>query len=121
MEYELSISKCNTYILVRVLKSITKNVSKVFITDAIIAIDKYGVNRLLIDVRGIMNVASKEENSDLVNIGLEEIGVSKKTRVAVLKDKDDYTHDLIRNLMVIIGYNCRFFNKENDAINFLHE
>jgi hypothetical protein len=121
MKYELSLSEDRTYVRVRVLKPITEALEREFAQNAIKDAKRLDIAKFLVDVRGIPNVASSFEQCLFGYKAMNQFGLGRNARIAVVVDADDKSHDFIETTLVNAGYRCRLFPDADSALQWLGE
>ncbi len=119
MDYEISISDPKAFLYIRINVPVTSDLVKTFIKDAIRKNNELELEKLLIDVRGVKNIASTWNNYNLVYRELKEMGFNRGWKIAILVSPEDSSHDFIETLAKNAGYHCKLFREENRAIEWL--
>ena len=119
MKYNISLSDDGTYMRIRVLEAITGEMEKEFAQRAIQDAKHHKIKRFLVDVRGTPNIASSTEHYYFVHENMNHFGLEKDSRIAVLADPDDKSHDFIETVFVNAGYRCCIFPDEGAALKWL--
>ena len=121
MDYEVTLSNDDKYILVRVDRPMN-NALGVECGRAATALGKaHGVNRFLFDLRGAPNIETVLPNYEFAYKGLESFGFPKDSRSVLLTDADDRSHDFMETVFVNAGYTVRIFSDESAAIAWLEK
>lgn len=121
MKYKISLSEDGTYIRIRVIEAITGEVEKDFAENAIKEAKQHKISRFLVDVRGILNIASSLEQYLLGYEDMKQFGLDRGSRIAVIADANDKSHKFIETVFVNAGYRCRIFPDEDIALKWLGE
>ena len=119
MKYEISLSEDNTFIRIQVFEVIDGNMEKEFAGEAIAEAKKRNIWQFLVDVRGVKNVASPFQHFSFGYDDMKELGLNKNSKIAILSDEGDRTHDFILTIFTNAGYNCRLFREEKMAMRWL--
>jgi hypothetical protein len=119
MSYKISLSEDGTHILVRVLEDINGLLEKAFAQDAIVKAKQHGLTNFLVDVRGTRNTAGFIDHYQLGYHVMNEFGLDKTSKIAILADPDDQSHDFIETVFTNAGYRCRVFSDKDTALKWL--
>ncbi|MEM1185097.1 MAG: hypothetical protein AAGI53_08835 [Planctomycetota bacterium] len=79
---------------------------------------EYGVNRIVIDLRGIGSVDTDEQRREFV-AGLDETGLRPDHRIVVLVGHEATVHETCPTAMRELGFRARSFVDTADAIDWL--
>lgn len=107
------------YILVRVSAPVTREMAAEFAQLAKQEVDRFGCEGSLVDVRGVHNISTVNDNVEYSAWDLKEVGASSGMKRAILTDADDDTHDLPILAMREMGFNAKKFTEKQEAINWL--
>jgi hypothetical protein len=121
MKYKISISEGGTYIRIRVFEAITGEMERNFAQNAIKDAKNVKVNKFLVDVRSSPNIASSLEKYFFGYRDMHQFGLDRGSRIAVLADANDKSHDFIETVFLNAGYQCRIFPDEDAALKWLGE
>jgi len=119
MKYKISLSDDRTYVRIRVLRAITGKMEREFAENAIQDAKQRKIRKFLVDVRGTPNIASSFEHYSLAYEDMNKFGLDKDSRIAVLADANDKSHDFIETVFVNAGYHCHIFSEEDTALKWL--
>ena len=119
MKYSISISEDGTYVAIRVFEAVTRDVKKEFAEKAIKEARQRGIDKFLVDVRGAPNIASTSEQYFFGYADMDQFGLNRSSKIAVLADKDDESHNFIETVFRNAGYICRIFLDESAALTWL--
>ena len=119
MNYKISLSEDGTFIRIRVYVAINGETEKEFAGKAITEAKQRNINRFLVDVRGVRNVAKSFQQYLFGYEDIDRLGLSQSSKIAVLADETDRTHDFIETVLVNAGYDCRLFSDEKAALDWL--
>jgi hypothetical protein len=122
MKYEIFLGESGKYVRCHVYQPITSKFAvKYGQATTAFALER-GLRNQLIDVRGMPNVDSVQHNYDFAYIELQDFEEHLHSRVAILADPTDRTHDFVEVVSRNAGYNVKVFIDEKSAIEWLeHE
>jgi hypothetical protein len=121
MKYNISLSEDGTFIRIRVFEAITGDMEKEFAENAIKDATQRGLNKFLVDVRGVQNLASTLDQYLFGYDDMNRLGLDKESRIAILVDENDRSHNFIETVFVNAGYDCRIFTEKTVASKWLVE
>jgi hypothetical protein len=121
MKYKMSLSKNGTFLEIRVLEAVTGNLEREFAERAIKDAKQKKMSNFLVDVRGIPNKASSVEQYFFGHKEVNQLGLDRGSRIAILANEDDKSHNFIETVFVNAGYRCRIFQDEDSAVKWLGE
>ena len=121
MKYEISISKSETYVKVKVNETISAEMARDFAEEAIKKANQHNIKKFLIDVRGTRNVAGHLENYLFAYENVNRFGLDRNSRIGVIVSPGDKSHDFVETVLMNAGYNCCLFLEEYSAIEWLEE
>jgi hypothetical protein len=121
MEYEISLSEDRTYVRIRVFKAITGELEKEFAGNAIRDAKERQIHKYLVDVRGTPNIATSSEQYFFGHKEMDQLGLDRGSRIAVLVDAEDSSHDFVETVFVNAGFACRIFRDNDAALKWLAE
>ena len=121
MKYKVSFSENGKYVRIRALEAITGEIEKRFAEIAITEARKRKVREFLVDVRGTPNIASSLEQYLFGYEDMDRFGLDRGSRIAVLADANDKSHDFIETVLVNAGYHCCLFTDDDAASDWLGE
>ncbi len=119
MPFEISHAASQRYQIVRVTGLITPEVARAMALETVTYAAETGIQARLFDVRGGTNVSSPSNIYDLAYTELEELGVSRATKAAILVSPHDASHDFVETALRNSGFNARKFTDEATAIAWL--
>ena len=119
MKFEVSSSDGDAYIRVKTFDAVTGDMAKQLAENAINNAGQRGINRFLVDVRGTPNIASTGEQYRLGHNDMEQFGLKKDSKIAILVDVNDTSHSFIETVFLNAGYRCRIFYDEEAAVIWL--
>ena len=121
MDYNISLSEDGTFLWIRVFETINGKMEKEFAGKAIEDARQHKINSFLVDVRGIENVASTLEQYMFGYEDVKKFGLNKNSKIAILVDEGDKSHDFIETVFMNAGYHCCLFRDEDAAIKWFGE
>ena len=121
MKYQISIPESGKYVKVRTTETYSAEVAKEFCREAIKKANEQNIRGLLIDVRQTKSITSPMDKYMLAYKYLEEYGLKKSVRIALLTAQGDDSHAFIETVFLNAGYRCRLFTDEKKAIEWLEE
>jgi hypothetical protein len=122
MEFEISISKRNTYLNIHVKEAVTPDLLREFIEKTGNSSNKSGINKFLFDLRHAPNQTSTIFLYELVYDKYKELGFkpdSKHALLTSLEDRDGY--HFVETILLNAGYQSKIFTDEKDAIEWVEE
>jgi hypothetical protein len=121
MKYAISLSEDGKHIRIRVFEAITGDMEREFAANAIEEARRHGLRKFLVDVRGTSNVAATLEQFTLGHKDMDEFALDRSSRIAILADAADRSHDFIETVFLNAGFDCRLFSTEDAALKWLEE
>ncbi len=121
MNYEISISDDGTYVRIKVFESVTAELESNFAEKAIKDARQHNIKNFLVDVRGTKNVASSTEHYMFGYKELNQFGLDRSSRIAIIADEDDTSHHFIETVLVNDRYHCKIFTDEEAALKWFVE
>lgn len=119
MDYDISVSKNEKYILVKVNKPMTNNLGRRCGADATELGKSKNIKCYLFDLRGAPNIENVMNNYEFAYRDMDNFHFPRGTRSALLTDPDDKSHDFMETVFRNAGFNVRLFTCENSAIAWL--
>lgn len=119
MSYEVMLASDGSHIRIRVLKNVTGDLEIMFSGAAIEEARKYGLWKFLADVRGVRNVASALEQYRLGYDEMYRLALDRTSKIAILADVGDDSHDFVETILRNAGFMCRLFTDEPSALKWL--
>jgi hypothetical protein len=119
MKYEVSLGESGKYVRCNVYQPITAKFAVEYGQATTAFALERGIHNQLIDVRGMPNVDSVQHNYDFAYKDLQDFEDHHHSRIAVLIDPTDRTHDFIEVVARNAGYDVRLFTEEQRAIDWL--
>jgi len=121
MEYRVSIAPDRKHINVFVEGPMTTELALIVGREAVILAEENNIECYLYDLRKSRNVQTGFKNYEFGYKDVGDAGFSKASRIALLTDPNDHSHDLIETVMINNGYTIRIFHDEKSAIDWLYE
>ena len=121
MNYKISLSEDGTHIRIRVFEAITAEMEREFSKRAIKDAKQMKTNKFLVDVRGTPNISGSLEKYLFGYRDMHQFGLDRSSRIAILADENDKSHDFIETVFVNAGYLCRIFSDEDAALKWFRE
>lgn len=119
MEFDIQVSKDGSYIVVRVSGSISRKSAGEFARPVQEKSAALGIYRVLFDVRQARNIETVSGNYFYAYEDIQDIGLDKRIRSAILVSADDHSHDFVETAIRNAGYNTCLFRDEAAAIAWL--
>jgi hypothetical protein len=121
MAIEITLAESGNYQIVRVSESVSAEIARELAvrTEAFMA--QTGVQNRLFDLRGTENVAAVSQNYDLAYKDLDEMGIDRGIKSAILVDPEDESHDFAVLVLRNAGFNARKFVDEPTAVAWLED
>lgn len=122
MRFSVAVADTGRYVQVRMEHPITRElIQQCMATSAALAAklpeDQFA--GFLVDVRGSRNVESTTSNYWLVKEDFSQDIIHRRSRIAVLKDAGDTSHDFVELVSFTSGYQFVLFEQEAAAIEWL--
>ncbi len=121
MRYNISLSDDGTYLRVQALEAITGELAREFAKKAIEEAKQQRVNKFLVDVRGASNVSGTMEQYDFGYKDMALLGLDRLSKIAILANSGDQSHNFIATSLSNAGYRCSLFADEALALKWLLE
>ena len=119
MDYVITTDPERSIIFVRVLRTINDEVALAFMTDAIRRSHQEECKLHIVDVRGVTNSMSTTTQYDLAYNDAHRLDLPLGSRIGLVTDSDDNSHDFIETLFRNAGYRCQVFHSDQEAIQWL--
>ena len=78
-----------------------------------------GVNKFLVDVRGVKNTAATFEQYQLGYKDMAKFLLDRGSKIAICVDTHDHSHDFIETVFKNAGYHCHIFRDQPEALDWL--
>jgi len=121
MKYKISLSEDRTHIRIRVFEAITGDMEREFAEKAIKEAKHHKIHKYLIDVRQAPNVSFISEQFLLSYKDMDRMSLDRRSKLAVLAEVEDTSHNFIETVFRNAGYNCHLFVDEDSALKWLKE
>ncbi len=122
MTYTITASQNNEYIIVRVTVDMSRKLAAEIADQALLMGNKWGIGRYLIDMTASRNRESILGSYQSAYEDLAEIPWKKTlTRVALLVDPQDNSHDFNEVVLNNIGMRATLFRDRDEAVQYLLE
>jgi hypothetical protein len=102
-----------------VFEPIDADLAREFAERAIKVAKEASVDRFLVDVRGAPNVASTSNHYWFAYEDMARFKLEPSSRIAILADPDDSSHDFIATVFLNAGFQCQRFSDEGQALLWL--
>lgn len=119
MKYEVALAEDDGFVRITVHEPITAALQLEFAAEAIAVAQKARIKRYLADVTRVRNTAGTFDQYHLAYEELPPMGIVKGSRIAIVVEQDDQSHDFIETLFCNVGFDCRLFITEETAISWL--
>lgn len=119
MQYKISLSEDGTYIRVQVFEPVTAKMLGELADKAIALARQHRILKHLVDVRQVSNVSSPVEQYQLAHEDAKQMALDPLSRIAVLVNPQDPSHDFMETVLQNAWYNCRLFADEKTALKWL--
>jgi hypothetical protein len=119
MEFEVSQSEDRPYLIVTAFEALTADIQRRMMQAVAERMAEQGIKAVLVDVSSVRNVATVHENFNFANYEANQLDFPRHSRVAILVDPDDHSHNFIETVFQNAGYSCRIFQDEDSAIEWL--
>jgi hypothetical protein len=121
MNYDITISKDEAYVLVNVTQNFTKLIAEQFMKDATELGEKNGIRKMLIDMRGISSLSSVLDKYTYAYKDGKKVGLTHVWQIALLVDQMDEDVRFMETVMKNAGFNCRLFDNQEQTVVWLEE
>lgn len=115
----MSVSESGSYVYCRVKGPINAESARQMSNEIQQFCDQAGIEARLIDVREARNMLSVSNNYDLGYRDLDQQGVGRSHKAAILVSPGDDSHDFALLVIRNSGFNARKFTDEAEAIAWL--
>jgi|GEM_PF-655485 len=119
MRSKVRVSECGTWVQTRVGGTITFESALEFIAEAARKASVHRLDSYLFDLREASNAKRPFHDFEIAHHRLRALGFSSVSRVALLVNPNDQTHDFFKLTAGNAGHNWRIFNDENGAMDWL--
>ncbi|WP_305042907.1 hypothetical protein [Geoalkalibacter sp.] len=119
MDFQVSLAESQDYILIKVFKPMTTEISQRFAPEAIRLAEEHGIKKYLFDVRQAPNVQSVSKNYMFAHRELPEIKFPRASISAFLISENDKSHEFIELAFKNAGYLVKSFTEEQAALAWL--
>jgi hypothetical protein len=116
---EMSVAESGSYIYCRVEGPINAELARQMSNEIQQFCDQAGIEARLIDVREARNMLSVSNNYDLGYRDLDQQGIGRAHKAAILVSPGDDSHDFALLVIRNAGFNARKFTDEQEAIKWL--
>jgi hypothetical protein len=116
---EITVSHSGNYVYCRVKGPINAESARQMSTEIQQFCDQAGIEARLIDVREACNILSVSNNYDLGYRDLEQQGVGRAHKAAILVSPGDDSHDFALLVIRNAGFNAQKFTDEEEAVRWL--
>ena len=116
MDYHISVSGNNNYIIIKLNAPMTAGLGRRCGTDAAELGKKNNMDRYLFDLRGSPNVETVQSNYEFAYSDMADFGFPRGSRSALLTDPDDESHNFLETLFLNAGYIVKVFSDIDNAI-----
>jgi len=121
MDYDITISTSEVYVLINVTQNFTKHIAEQFMKDATELGEKNDIRKMLIDIRGISSLSSVLDKYTYAYKDGKRVGLTHAWVIALLVDKMDKDVRFFETVMKNAGFNCRLFDNEGQAVAWIEE
>ncbi|MBN2038943.1 MAG: hypothetical protein JW864_02810 [Spirochaetes bacterium] len=121
MNYEIMIPESKKFILCRIKKPVTIDFSREFMLETEQAGIRHNISHFLFDARNCRNVEKIHKTYRFIHEEMNELGLRRSSRVAILVSTDDDSHDFVEVVCKNTGYNVKLFTDQNKAVRWLND
>jgi hypothetical protein len=122
MKFEISISKRNTYLNIRIKEVVTAELLKDFIEETAKESKKSGINKFLFDLRLSPNQTSLGIHYDFVYDKSKELGFSPSSKHALLTNLENMdAYRFVETILLNAGYQSKIFTDKKEAIEWIEK
>lgn len=121
MSYNITLSEDGQYIISRMTGPVTAELARESSMELHRMCREHNIKRVLTDVRDVPNTLNISQNYEYAYKDMEELGLQRDVRVAILASPDDRSHDFVETVSRNAGYNVRVFHAENAALAWLNK
>jgi hypothetical protein len=115
MQFQLHLPEECSWVEVIVTAPITAEHETGFIKETIEMADATNRADMLVDVSQVPNQATELDKFDMADYAIEQLGLGRQARIAVLAAPDDPSHDFIEAIMRNAGFKCQLFRDRAEA------
>jgi len=119
MDYKISHTKTDGFVRIKIYKTITADLERSFAKEAIEIARRNDLLNYYADVRGVPNVATTVEQYNLAYQEMAQFGLDYNSKIAVVHEQEDRSHDFIETVFLNAGYSCKLFIDESEAYDWL--
>jgi hypothetical protein len=119
MSYSITKSEDEKYIILKAVGNIDRHLSTQYYLEAHALGAELGINRYLIDFTQCRNTDTILRNYKFAFMDMQNPGIDKTARTAMLVDPNDHTYDFIETLLVNSGIDVSLFRDKELAIWYL--
>ncbi len=119
MEFKISTSENEEYLIVEARKAVTAELGREMIEETLKEVDANNLNKIFIDVSRGPNTSTITEKYRFAFHETERLGHPKNVKIALFVRPEDHSRDFIKTLFQDAGYNCLIFPDKNSAIEWL--
>jgi hypothetical protein len=119
MDYQISISQDEDYVLIKAFKPMTSEIARSMGPEAAELGEKHDIHKYLFDVRDAPNIQSVAKNYTFAYKELPETAFPKSSISAFLISEGDRSHEFIELAFKNAGYQIKSFTCEEEALNWL--
>lgn len=121
MEFEVYLSESKKFVVCRPFVPVTMELARTMAAAIAKIAEETGVLDRLVDNRQVYSAMSVTDSYDIAYKGLEEMEIDRSTKVALLHNTSDTSHDFACLAARNAGFNVRSFADEAEAIEWLEE
>lgn len=119
-QYQVGISQNGKYVYVCAIKCpINLQLASAFTKDFVSLGERSGIYKCICDMRGTMSQTGVFGQYEFAYKVTSSIPLSRKWKIAILKDCGDKTVDFLDVVMKNAGFNFEVFENEYDAVSWL--
>lgn len=120
MEYVISLSENNRYIIVKVTGDIDGKTAMQYTEESHIMAKGNGIDKFLVDLTDAKNSLHMIENYEFAydKVPLSPV-INKLAKVALLVSEKDHSHDFIETVSINAGLRVRLFRSREAALDYL--
>ncbi|WP_075188280.1 hypothetical protein [Teredinibacter haidensis] len=117
--FTLFLSEDKSYVGCKVLQDVTPASAVEFTLPMEVQGKRFGINKFLVDLRGVRNTAGAGENYHFAREELQELNLRVENYAAMITDPEDRSHDFVETVTQNAGHSVRVFRNEAGALQWL--
>lgn len=121
MKYLISLAEDKTYIILKYLGEISREIALKATEEAHSMGRRYGIHHYLVDVTEAVNIENLLGNYGFAYDDLDKANIDRSACVATLVDSEDQSHDFLETLLINAGHDVTLYRDRDTAIKYLYK